>query len=69
MPNLFLSGCYDNLLLRCFPPPSFVDLSLFDVIKRGLLAKEFDFFMLKAFLRNKKSSKIKPLHSRVSCLI
>lgn len=38
-----------------FFSPSFVDLSFFDVIKRVLLGKEFDFFMLKGFLRNKKN--------------
>lgn len=35
-----------------FFSPSFVDLGLFDVIKRVFLGKEFDFFMLKGFLRN-----------------
>lgn len=34
-----------------FFSPSFVDLALFDVIKRVFLGKEFDFFMLKGFLR------------------
>lgn len=38
---------------------SFVDLSLFDVIKRVFLGKEFDFFMLKGFLRNKKKLPVK----------
>lgn len=36
-----------------------MDLSLFDVIKRVFLGKEFDFFMLKGFLRNKKKLPLK----------
>lgn len=31
---------------------AFVDLSLFDVIKRVFLRKKFDFFLLKGFYRN-----------------
>lgn len=58
MPNLFLSGCYDNLFQQFFFP-SFVDLSFFDIIKRVFLGKEFDFFMLKGFLRNKKKLPVK----------
>lgn len=36
-----------------------MDLSLFDVIKRVFLSKEFDFFMLKGFLRNKEKLPVK----------
>ena len=42
---------WQSLSTLFFFSPSFVDLALFDVIKRVFLGKEFDFFMLKGFLR------------------